>query len=105
MLYFEGFFSFLYLFSIFFLFYVFCYLLHESTCCRPDPEPLAYFQVIHEKIRNLAEKNPSMSIKSSLRPEPEPLAYFQVTPEKIRNLGTQNPSLNESSSEVKPNCL
>ena len=42
-LYFQGFFTFLYLFSIFFLFYVFCYLLHE--CCRPEPEPLAYYQV------------------------------------------------------------
>ena len=44
--YYEGFFSFLYLLSIFFLFYVFCYLLHESTCCRSDPEPAAYFQVL-----------------------------------------------------------
>ena len=43
--YYEGFFSFLYLLSIFFLFYVFCYLLHESTCCRGDPEPATYFQV------------------------------------------------------------
>ena len=43
--YYEGFFSFLYLLSIFFLFYVFCYLLHESTCCRADPEPATYFQV------------------------------------------------------------
>jgi len=42
--YYEGFFSFLYLLSIFFLFYVFCYLLHESTCCRGDPEPATYFQ-------------------------------------------------------------
>eukprot|EP00090_Calanus_glacialis_P046669 TRINITY_DN9275_c0_g1_i2.p1 TRINITY_DN9275_c0_g1~~TRINITY_DN9275_c0_g1_i2.p1 ORF type:complete len:884 (-),score=100.29 TRINITY_DN9275_c0_g1_i2:461-2989(-) len=42
--YYEGFFSFLYLLSIFFLFYVFCYLLHESTCCRSDPEPATYFQ-------------------------------------------------------------
>mgnify|MGYP001225222406 CR=1 FL=1 len=43
--YYEGFFTFLYLLSIFFLFYVFCYLLHESNCCRGDPEPAAYFQV------------------------------------------------------------
>jgi len=42
--YYEGFFSFLYLLSIFFLFYVFCYLLHESTCCRGPPEPATYFQ-------------------------------------------------------------
>merc|ERR1719167_1627533 len=48
--YYEGFFSFLYLLSIFFLFYVFCYLLHESTCCRSDPEPATYFQMIKESI-------------------------------------------------------
>ena len=47
--YYEGFFSFLYLLSIFFLFYVFCYLLHESTCCRADPEPATYFQVSWSK--------------------------------------------------------
>ncbi|XP_040571544.1 uncharacterized protein [Lepeophtheirus salmonis] len=37
--YFEGFFTYLYLVSILFLLYVFCYLLHESNCCGGEPMP------------------------------------------------------------------
>ena len=34
---FQGFFTYLYMISILFLLYVFCYLLHEGTCCGGSP--------------------------------------------------------------------
>ncbi|TRY73432.1 hypothetical protein TCAL_01516 [Tigriopus californicus] len=35
--YFEGFFTYLYIASLLFLLYVFCYLLHEASCCGSGP--------------------------------------------------------------------
>lgn len=49
--YYEGFFTYLYGMSIFFLLYVFCFLLQESTCCSGGGEK-------REKIKKPPKEKP-----------------------------------------------
>lgn len=52
--FFQGFFTYLYMMSIMFLMYVFCYLLHESSCCGGPKQGTSgrntYFQVGKKRI-------------------------------------------------------
>ena len=55
---FQGFFTYLYMISIIFLLYVFCFLLHEGTCCGGSPPAPGtvgrntYFHVSKPKIQS-----------------------------------------------------
>ncbi|XP_056646059.1 proton channel OtopLc isoform X2 [Diorhabda sublineata] len=58
--YYEGFFTYLYGFSILFLLYVFCFLLQESSCCsgnEKQPKPVPKKNVKDKEVKNKKEKD------------------------------------------------
>lgn len=54
--YYEGFFTYLYGMSIFFLLYVFCFLLQESTCCAGAPKKEKPKKPVKEKVKEKDKK-------------------------------------------------
>ncbi|CRK93108.1 CLUMA_CG006518, isoform C [Clunio marinus] len=114
-MYYEGFFTYLYGASILFLLYVFCFLLQESTCCSGGKQPKAPKEKKPKKQKpkkpdpnekaETAEAKPEEKAGKSSGKDKEkggkPSPYQEVYPKKKRDLVRAQSSFQETQPEAE----